>query len=198
MGIKLTRIYTRTGDSGETALVGGERIRKTAIRVEAFGTADELNSVLGILRTLIDQHGNQKSALVVDSRIALQRLQNRLFDLGSLLASSDATHAGMPEIGAVDITWLEQEIDRMNESLPSLSSFVLPGGGMINAHAHLARTVCRRLERSMWRLQEESGTVPEPLLVYVNRLSDYFFVYARWAAQQNGEPEYLWEHPLQS
>ncbi|MFO1436287.1 MAG: cob(I)yrinic acid a,c-diamide adenosyltransferase [Gammaproteobacteria bacterium] len=198
MGIKLTRIYTRTGDSGETALVGGERVRKTTTRVEAYGTADELNSVVGILRTLVEQHAHPESSFVTNSRAALQKLQNRLFDLGSLLAASDATHAGMPQISAADITWLEQEIDRMNENLPSLNSFVLPGGGMVNAYAHLARTVCRRLERSMWRLQEEAANVPEPALVYVNRLSDYLFVYARWAAQQNGESEYLWEHPLKS
>jgi cob(I)alamin adenosyltransferase len=198
MSIRLTRIYTRTGDDGSTALVGGERVRKTALQVEAYGTADELNSVLGLLRTMVDQLQERESALARESRIALPRLQNKLFDLGSLLACPLGSDAGsMPKVTDEDVAWLEQRMDDMNADLPELRSFVLPGGGMLNAYAHLARTVCRRLERVMWAVNDEAGGGLDPtLLTWVNRLSDYLFVYARWAALRCGETEYLWEHPL--
>jgi cob(I)alamin adenosyltransferase len=197
MGIKLTKIYTRTGDDGSTALVGGARVSKTDLHVEAYGTVDELNSVLGILRTLVDQSEDTTSRLVRTSREDLHRLQNRLFDIGSILATPGGTsYEGMPQINSEDIAWLEQRIDAMNAEMKPLDSFVLPGGGMLNAHAHLARTVCRRFERVLWRVQESANDVPAAVLTFANRLSDYLFVYARWAALCNGEQEYLWEHPL--
>jgi cob(I)alamin adenosyltransferase len=199
MAIKLTRIYTRTGDDGSTALVGGSRVSKTDPHVEAYGTVDELNSVLGILRTLVDQREDAGSRLVRASREDLYRLQNQLFDIGSILATPGGTrHEGMPQVGAEDIAWLEQRIDAMNAELKPLDSFVLPGGGMLNAHAHLARTVCRRLERVLWRTQESTHDVPAAVLTFANRLSDYLFVYARWAALCSSEQEYLWEHPLKA
>ncbi len=199
MAIKLTRIYTRTGDDGSTAMVGGGRVSKTDLRVEAYGTADELNSVLGIVRTLVDQREDADNRLVRASREDLHRLQNRLFDIGSILATPDGSrYEGMPQVGAEDISWLERRIDTMNAELKPLDSFVLPGGGMLNAHAHLARTVCRRFERVLWRLQERTHDVPAEVLTFANRLSDYLFVYARWAALCGGEQEYLWEHPLKA
>ncbi len=199
MAIKLTRIYTRTGDDGFTALVGGRRVSKTDLHVEAYGTVDELNSVLGILRTLIDQLEDTGGRLVRDSREDLHRLQNRLFDIGSILATPGGSHyEGMPRVDEEDIAWLERRIDAMNAELKPLDSFALPGGGMLNAHAHLARTVCRRLERVLWRAQETAHDVPAAVLRFANRLSDYLFVYARWAALCGGEQEYLWEHPLKA
>lgn len=199
MAIKLTRIYTRTGDDGTTAMVGGSRVSKTDLHVEAYGTVDELNSVLGILRTLIDQRADTCSRLVRDSLEDLHRLQNRLFDIGSMLATPGGSHhEGMPQLGEEDSAWLERRIDAMNAELRPLDSFVLPGGGMLNAHAHLARTVCRRLERVLWRVQESAHDVPAAVLIFANRLSDYLFVYARWAALCGGEQEYLWEHPLKT
>lgn len=199
MAIKLTRIYTRTGDDGSTALVGGSRVSKTDPHVEAYGTVDELNSVLGILRTLIDQREDTGNRLVRASIEDLHRLQNLLFDIGSLLATPGGGHyEGMPQVVEADITWLEQRIDAMNAELEPLESFVLPGGGMLNAHAHLARTVCRRLERVLWRVQDSAHDVPAAVLTFANRLSDYLFVYARWAAHCGGEQEYLWEHPLKT
>jgi cob(I)alamin adenosyltransferase len=197
MSIRLSKIYTRTGDTGTTALLGGQRIPKTSLQLEAYGTVDELNSVIGILRTHARQLPNLSSAVAVESAESLRYLQNRLFDLGSILATPfDSPGGNMPIIGEEDVRWLEEKMDRYNEVLEALPSFVLPGGGVLNAYAHLARTVCRRLERILWHLQEETQAVPAIVLMYVNRLSDYLFVYSRWAAHELHESEFLWEHPL--
>jgi len=197
MSIRITRVYTRTGDQGETALVGGRRVPKDAPRIEAYGTVDELNAVLGLARVsnaerLAEGEGPQW----LDE--TLRRLQNQLFDLGSELATpEDAVYEGMYRVGQVDVTELEKLIDRCQKELAPLKSFVLPGGGRVGAFLHQARTVCRRAEREILRLSH-AEPLPEWPLRYVNRLSDLLFVLSRWVARRLGEPEYLWERGLQA
>lgn len=146
MAIHLTRIYTKGGDKGTTALVGGQRVSKSSLRLESYGTVDELNSHIGMLRTLL---GQPKGDWQIQSRAFLEQIQHELFDLGSVLATAAGDH--FPSMADFEDPYrerrLESEIDLMLENLPSLNSFVLPGGSMLNAHAHLARTVCRRAER---------------------------------------------------
>ena len=190
--MRLDKIYTRTGDGGRTSLVSGERVKKSALRVEAFGTVDELNSFIGLLRTLGDGQGEGAEASM---QAELRRIQNDLFDIGSLLATRGEAAAAMPAPDDARVRALEEWIDGMQADLEPLRSFVLPGGNLPNAYAHVARAVCRRAERSMWRLHEEEP-LPEVLLQYVNRLSDFLFVYARWIARTAGAAEYLWDRPL--
>jgi cob(I)alamin adenosyltransferase len=195
MPVHLSKIYTRGGDQGETSLIGGERISKADLRLDTYGTADELNSVLGLLRTCAEQD-DVPPAVAAESAVVLARIQNSLFDVGSVLATpAGETREGMPCVAAADIAFLEDRIDAYNVELPALDSFVLPGGTMLNAYAHLGRTVCRRFERLLARLDQEAPVTPT-VLRYVNRLSDYLFVYARWVAQAQGADEYLWQHPL--
>jgi cob(I)alamin adenosyltransferase len=197
MAIRITRVYTRTGDRGETALVGGRRVPKDAPRIEAYGTIDELNAVLGLARVfnaerLADGEGHRW----LDE--TLRKLQNQLFDLGSELATpEESVYEGMYRVGQADVTQLEQLIDRCQEELEPLKSFVLPGGGRVGAFLHQARTVCRRAEREVLRLSRAESVSEWPLR-YVNRLSDLLFVLSRWAARRLGEPEYLWERALQA
>ncbi len=189
--MRLDKIYTKTGDGGKTSLVTGERVAKSGLRVEAFGTIDEVNSALGLVRTWA-QKSEHKTIRDV-SEATLKQIQNDLFDIGSILACH-AARAGevLPAFPAARTTFLEGRIDACQETLEALSSFVLPGGSMSNAYAHLARTVCRRAERVLWRLHE-AEPVPEAILTYVNRLSDYLFVYSRWVLRGEGLPEYLWK-----
>jgi cob(I)alamin adenosyltransferase len=196
MAIRITRVYTRTGDRGETALVGGRRVPKDAPRIEAYGTVDELNAVLGLARVFnAERLGDGEAHRWLDE--TLRRLQNELFDLGSELATpDDAAYEGMHRVGQAEVTALEQLIDRCQEELEPLKSFVLPGGGRVGAFLHQARTVCRRAEREILRLSR-SEPVSEWPLRYVNRLSDLLFVLSRWVARRLGEPEYLWERGLQ-
>jgi cob(I)alamin adenosyltransferase len=195
MPIRITRVYTRTGDRGETALVGGTRVPKDAARIEAYGTVDELNAALGLARAfnaerLAEGEGHQW----LDE--TLRRLQNELFDLGSELATpEDAVYEGMHRIGDVQVRELEKLIDHCQKELPPLKSFVLPGGGRIGAALHQARTICRRAEREILRLSRAEPLAEWPLR-YVNRLSDLLFVLSRWVAKRLGEPEYLWERGL--
>ena len=195
MPIRITRVYTRTGDGGETALVGGRRVPKDAPRIEAYGTIDELNAVLGLARAfnaerLREAPGHQWLDEV------LRRLQNELFDLGSELATpADAAWEGMYRVEAEDVLRLERLIDECQKELEPLKSFVLPGGGRIGAALHQARTVCRRAEREVLRLGRAEPIGEWPLR-YVNRLSDLLFVLSRWVARRLGEKEYLWERGL--
>lgn len=192
--VKLTKIYTKVGDGGETMLVGGERIAKTALRLEVFGTIDELNAVIGVVRTLAAQCGN--AVVAAECAEALKRIQNDLFDMGSLLAAAPGSAwAGMVTLGDARTAFLESRIDAYQAALEYLFSFVLPGGGLMNAQAHVARTVCRRAERLLWHLHA-TEPVDAELLRYVNRLSDYLFVLSRWVSRQLGEAEYLWDTPL--
>lgn len=194
MAIRITKVYTRTGDTGETALVGGQRVPKDDLRIESYGTIDELNSVLGIVRACNDAATPSPATTRLDQ--ILRQVQNELFDLGSELATPpDAAWEGMIRIGPAQITVLERTIDECQADLQPLKSFILPGGGMIAAFLHQARTVCRRAERDILRLMHREP-IGDAVLGYVNRLSDLLFVLSRWMSHHLGEPEYLWEKGL--
>ena len=197
MAIRITRVYTRTGDRGETALVGGRRVPKDSPRIEAYGAIDELNAVIGLARVFnAEQLDRGESQRWLDE--TLRRVQNELFDLGSELATPpDAAYEGMFRVGQAEVTALEQLMDRCQEDLEPLKSFVLPGGGRVNAFLHQARTVCRRAEREVLILARAEPIGEWPLR-YVNRLSDVFFVLSRWVARRLGEEEYLWERGLRA
>ena len=189
--VRLNRIYTKAGDGGDTRLVGGQKVRKDALRIEAYGTIDELSACIGIARTELTVPGAPAEADALAKVLA--RVQNELFNLGSDLATMPADrHPKQPVIEARHVEALEREIDGWNETLPELRSFVLPGGGMVAAYLHLARTVCRRAERHIVRLRD-AEPIGEHALVYVNRLSDALFVMSRHAARLYGESEPLWE-----
>lgn len=197
MPIRLTKIYTRGGDRGMTSLVGGARVAKDSERLEAYGTVDELNAVLGMVRTLLADHRETLAADFAGYDEMLRRIQNELFDLGSELATPPgAEYAGMHRMGEGEVRRLETEIDTMNQTLEPLASFTLPGGGKLSAHLHLARTVCRRAERRCWTLRRAEPATGTQLLVYLNRLSDHLFVQSRWIAKRLGEPEFLWDRGL--
>jgi cob(I)alamin adenosyltransferase len=188
--IRLDRIYTKTGDRGDTRLVGGQQVRKDSPRIEAYGTVDELSATLGIARTLLELEGAPAGAALLAA--VLRRVQNELFNLGSDLATRpEDLRPGQPVIREEHVEALEGEIDGWNQALPPLRSFVLPGGGLVAAHLHLARTVCRRAERAVVRAGEQETVRPEALR-YLNRLSDALFVMSRHAARLYGEAEPLW------
>jgi cob(I)alamin adenosyltransferase len=197
MPIRITRVYTRTGDRGETALVGGKRVPKDTPRIEAYGVLDELNAAVGLARVFNEERlADGEAHRWLDD--VLKRLQNQLFDLGSELATPpDAVYEGMYRVGEAEVRELERLVDHCQKELPPLKSFVLPGGGRIGAFLHQARTVCRRAEREILRLSRIEP-LPEGPLKYVNRLSDLLFVLSRWATRRLGEPEYLWERGLES
>ncbi len=184
MMAKNWKIYTKTGDKGTTALIGGRRVPKYHIRIEAYGTVDELNAFVGLIRDQeIDDH----------SRKILFEIQNCLFILESALASDEgASSITLPFLNEEDVLLLEKEIDKMNEKLPKLTSFVLPGGHPAISYCHVARTVCRRAERLTIKLNEEYMVQPVNIQ-YLNRLSDYFFVLARKFTQDLGLNELLWK-----
>jgi cob(I)alamin adenosyltransferase len=183
----LNRIYTRRGDKGQTRLVGGQLVDKDALRIDCYGTVDELNSFVGMARQSATEH----AALEALARI-LKRVQHELFNLGSILATMpEDVRPRQPRVTADDIAQLEREIDEMNEGLPSLPSFVLPGGSRINTELHACRTICRRAERLTIALSR-SESVPDEAIAYLNRLSDAFFVWSRWANTQMGLEEVLW------
>ncbi len=195
MAIRITRVYTRTGDKGDTALVGGRRVPKDSPRIEAYGTIDELNSAIGLARVENAEQRDRGPAHVRLDEI-LRRLQNELFDLGSELATpADAAYEGMFRVGAGEVSALERLMDECQKDLQPLKSFVLPGGGRVGAFLHQARTVCRRAERRVLALSR-AEPIGEWPLKYVNRLSDLLFVLSRWVAKHLGEPEYLWERAL--
>ena len=197
MTISITRVYTRTGDKGETALVGGKRVPKDSPRIVAYGTIDELNAIVGLVRTFNEERvADGAHHRWLDE--ALRRIQNELFDLGSELATpADAEYDGMFKLGEAQVTALERLMDHCQKDLEPLRSFTLPGGGRINAFLHQARTVCRRAEREVLWLSRAEPINPWALR-YVNRLSDAFFVLGRWVVKHMGEREYLWERGLQS
>ena len=195
MTISITRVYTRTGDRGETGLVGGQRVPKDSPRIETYGTLDELNAVVGLVRTFNDERLDEGEHHRRLDEI-LRKIQNQLFDLGSELATPPgAEYEGMFRFGEGEVRELETLMDECQKDLAPLKSFTLPGGGRINAFMHLARTVCRRLERQVLRLSREEP-INEWDLKFVNRLSDTFFVLGRWVAKHMGEKEYLWERGL--
>jgi cob(I)alamin adenosyltransferase len=192
--VRINRVYTRKGDRGNTSLVGGRAVPKDDPRVECYGTVDELNAVLGIVRSANADKpaGPRRDGF---DRI-LQAIQQRLFDLGAELATApEDRYEGQVRISEADVRWLEQVIDTMNAELQPLESFILPGGGAVSAFLHQARTVCRRAERRVVRLGREQE-VGEQVLPYLNRLSDALFVFGRWVAATLGERELLWEPGL--
>jgi cob(I)alamin adenosyltransferase len=195
MPVRITRVYTRTGDHGETALVGGRRVPKDSPRIEAYGTIDELNAIIGLARVFnADRKKSGKRHRWLDE--VLRRLQNELFDLGSELATpSDATYEGMFRVGAEQVTALERLMDECQKELTPLKSFILPGGGPVGGFLHQARTVCRRAERRVLELSRVDAIGEWPLK-YVNRLSDLLFVLSRWVGKHLGETEYLWQRGL--
>ncbi len=196
MAIRLTRIYTRSGDRGLTALVGGARVPKESARLQAYGTIDELNSIVGIVRSYLPDYKRRFGKDYGWYSESLRRIQNELFDVGSELATPPpAEYAGMHKISAAESKKLEEEMDRMQQELQPLKSFTLPGGGLLNAFLHQARTVCRRAERVCWALKRVEA-INDHLLVYVNRLSDHLFVQSRWVAKRLDEPEFLWDRGL--
>jgi cob(I)alamin adenosyltransferase len=178
------KIYTKTGDKGETSLIGGTRVKKSHVRIESYGTIDELNSYIGLVR---DQEVNAAR------KDLLKEIQDRLFTIGSSLASDpEKSKMKIPDLHAEDIALLEKEIDQMNEELPPLRVFVLPGGHQSVSFCHLARCVCRRAERLTIALQEESF-VADLVIQYLNRLSDYLFVLSRKMAQELNAEEVPWK-----
>jgi cob(I)alamin adenosyltransferase len=186
--VRINRVYTKTGDDGTTGLVGGERAPKDDIRIEAYGTVDELNATIGLVREALA--GSPAQDQLAPN---LRRVPNELFNLGAELATPDPVRrARQPAVAARHVERLEAEMDQLTGELPELRSFVLPGGGEVSARLHLARTVCRRAERRAITLAREQGT-GDLAVVYLNRLSDALFVFGRWAAKQGGQPEPLWE-----
>ena len=183
------KVYTKTGDKGETSLIGGTRVPKYHPRIEAYGTVDELNSFTGLLRdSLTDEQ----------IRAEILQIQEKLFIAESLLACEPdpdkrTYHCGdLPKISDADISHLEMEMDKMLQVLPELKHFILPGGSQQISLCHVCRTVCRRAERKMVKLAQETS-VDEIIIRYINRLSDYFFVLARYIAKENGLPEIVWK-----
>lgn len=195
MAIRITRVYTRSGDRGETGLVGGKRVAKDSPRIEAYGTIDELNSIVGIARVFNEEKLAEGKAHTFLNDV-LKKIQEELFDLGSELATPpDFAHGVSYPVGNQQVEAIERIIDECQKELKPLSSFILPGGGRIAAYLHQCRTVCRRAERQILQLSR-SEPVNECVIQYVNRLSDLFFVLARWIALQSGEKEFLWERGL--
>lgn len=185
--VKISKIYTRTGDDGTTGLVGGTRIAKSSLRVSAYGDIDELNSFLGQARTLAEKTGaTTLTPLLAD-------VQNELFDIGAELATPPGgAWEGMKTISVAQVTRLEQSIDELTRGIPELRSFVLPGGTELNASLHICRAVSRRAERSTLALAE-TEPVSNSVRLYLNRLSDLLFAMARYESHRSGVPEYLWE-----
>lgn len=189
--VRITKVYTRTGDQGQTSLVGGRRVPKDHPRIEGYGTIDELNSVIGIAR----HFNSQKIESIQRQKLEgiLAAIQQKLFDIGSELATLPGDeYPGQLILSEVPAQWLEGIIDTMNEDLGPLKSFILPGGTPLNAFLHQARTVCRRAERLVFYLHQQEAINPH-ILIFLNRLSDALFVFGRWTSCTMGESETLWE-----
>jgi len=181
-----TKIYTKTGDKGTTSLIGGTKVAKSHMRIEAYGTVDELNSYIGLCKDLLENADSQKMLL---------EIQDRLFTIGSSLACDPIKEPRLriPDLLETDVELLEKEMDRLSEVIPPMKSFVLPGGHTIISHLHIARCVARRAERCCVRLELESLEVDALLLKYLNRLSDYLFILSRFTTYQLGVEEIPWK-----
>tara|TARA_B100000614_G_scaffold207891_1_gene190437 strand:- start:392 stop:940 length:549 start_codon:yes stop_codon:yes gene_type:complete len=178
------KVYTKSGDLGETSLLGGSRISKAELQIESYGTIDELNSYLGLIR---DQINNKNITL------ELIEIQDRLFTIGSHLANDKTKNKiKLPEIKERDVNRLENEIDKLDEELPAMTAFILPGGNIISSHIHIARCVCRRAERQVVRLNK-SWEIPNIIIKYLNRLSDYLFVLSRKISKDFSGKEIEWK-----
>ena len=189
--VKITKVYTRTGDTGQTGLVGGKRLPKDHPRIEAYGSVDELNSVIGLALSFLAKKGASKRREKLG--LILEAIQQKLFDTGSELATLPGDeYEGQITLQAENVEWLEEIIDAMNEELQPLKSFILPGGTSLNAFLHQSRTVCRRAERDILKLNQIDLVNPE-IIKYINRLSDFLFVAGRWVTETLGETETLWQ-----
>lgn len=179
------KIYTKTGDKGSTSLIGGVRVPKNHIRIEAYGTVDELNSHLGMVSDGVEQ---------TEIKEWLREIQDRLFTIGAVLATNPDKEVKMklPDLHDEDVEWLEARIDKMNEALPEMRSFILPGGNLAGSTAHVARCVCRRAERICVGMQQDEEVVPDLVVKYLNRLSDFLFVLARYIGHLNNAEEIPW------
>lgn len=193
--MRISKVYTRTGDAGKTRLAGGQEVWKDSLRVNVYGTVDELNSLIGLVRVFNnDTVGRHPKAAQLDE--FLRWVQNKLFDLGGILATpTGETFRNMPSVTAAHVLRLEQWIDECQKELEPLREFILPGGGKVSGFLHQSRTVCRRAERLCVSLSREES-VDEHLVKFLNRLSDALFVWARWVAKTQGEPEFLWEREI--
>ena len=180
------KIYTKTGDKGKTSLIGGTKVFKSDLRIEAYGTVDELNSFIGLCLDHLKSNSINN---------VLPEIQDRLFTIGAALACDPAkeTRMKIPDLLEPDVELLEKEIDGMNEMLPAMKSFILPGGHVAVSSLHIARTVCRRAERCCVRMQKKKMEVEDLIIKYLNRLSDYLFVLARFAAHQLQAQEIPWK-----
>jgi cob(I)alamin adenosyltransferase len=185
------KIYTKTGDKGKTSLIGGTKVPKNDIRIETYGTVDELNSWIGLVN---DQLGDE------EFREELKEVQDRLFTIGSSLATDAGreTKMQLPDLHESDIQFLEKKIDAMTAALPPMKSFILPGGHVVVSSIHISRCVCRRAERLAVNMQQHDLFVDEKIIQYLNRLSDYLFTLARYAGQKLGAQEIPWKARLNS
>ncbi len=193
--MRITKVYTRKGDAGQTRLAGGQQVWKDSLRVEAYGTVDELNSSLGVLQAV---NADMIAANAQAARLSEEILwvQHKLFDAGAILATSPGqSFPQMPMISEADVTRLERLMDKCQKDLKPLEEFILPGGGKVSSLLHQARTICRRAERVCVRLSREE-LVDKVILKFLNRLSDALFVLARWVAKTQGEPEVLWQREV--
>jgi cob(I)alamin adenosyltransferase len=181
-----SKIYTKTGDKGKTSLIGGTKVYKSDLRIEAYGTIDELNSFIGLCLDYLKSNNINN---------ALTEVQDRLFTIGSALACDPEkeTKLKIPDLHEKDIGLLEKEIDKMSEVLPAMKSFILPGGHIAVSTLHVARCVCRRAERCCVRMQKKEMEIESLIVKYLNRLSDYLFVLARFAAHQLETEEIPWK-----
>lgn len=192
--MRITKVYTRTGDGGKTRLAGGQPVWKDSLRVEAYGTVDEVNASIGLVRVFNAEAAEPTTGPVLEAH--LRWVQNKLFDAGGILATAPGqTFANMPQVTPQDVTKLERMIDACQQDLAPLKEFILPGGGKVSGQLHQARTVCRRAERLCVKLAKDEP-VDAVIVKFLNRLSDALFVLARWAAKMQGEPEFLWERDV--
>lgn len=181
-----TKIYTKTGDQGKTSLIGGTKVPKSHLRIESYGTVDELNSFIGLVSdNITDEH----------SKTILKEIQDRLFTIGSSLACDPDkdTKMEIPDLKEEDVTLLEKEMDNMNEVLPAMKHFILPGGHVAISTTHVTRCVCRRAERACVNMQQQDMFVDPLVVKYLNRLSDYLFVLARYIGHLLNVPDVVWK-----
>lgn len=187
--MRIDRVYTKGGDKGETSLIGGDRVGKDDPRLDCYGSVDELNATLGLVNVALATSAAGAHLLPI-----IVRVQNELFNLGAELATPDAERrAKLPRVEQRHVDGLERDIDAVNDDVPPLTSFVLPGGGAASAAFHLSRTVCRRCERLVVGLAKSEDIGGDLPIVYLNRLSDALFVWGRWCSLKDQQPEQLWD-----
>ena len=193
--MRITKVYTRAGDDGQTRLAGGQEVWKDSLRVDAYGAVDELSAAVGVVRAF---NADDKASHHARLEEELRWVQNKLFDVGGILATAPGQILkNMPQITEKDVLRLERLMDACQEELQPLKEFILPGGGQVAALLHQARTVCRRAERDCVRLARAESL--DPMMVkFLNRLSDALFVLARWMSKHEGEPEFLWERDIKT